>query len=239
MVEVYPEFDKIDPQSLELTAPQTEITDADLDDMLETLQKQRTSWEAVDRAPQADDQVLIEYSAETDEGRVPAEGVSRLAVVMGKSGFKALEKLLSDLVPGGVTEAKLSFPDDFNVKELAGKKATVAIKVDSVRVKNVPEIDEEFIKSFSIESGQLDDMKAEVRNNLERELKNARLTYLKAQMVKTLMNAFEDLDVPEAMVREEARQLLSHEARQRGRSRTTRSWTNTSTTPAGASRAAC
>jgi trigger factor len=215
MVEVYPEFDKIDPQSLSLSAPEAEVSEADLDDMLETLRKQRTTWEAVERKPKKGEQVLIEYAATTDSGRIPAEGMSRLAVVMGRSGFDALEKTLSGLSAGEESEVELEFPGDFNVKALAGVKGQVAIKVDSVRVQQVPEIDEEFIKSFSVESGQLDDMKTEVRANLERELKSARLTYLKAQMVKALLEAFPDLEVPAAMVREEAKQLLKHDARQR------------------------
>lgn len=214
-VEVYPEFDTIDPKQLSIKSPKTEVTESDIDDMLQTLRQQRTSWDAVDRPAEEGDQVLIEYSVETEQGRIPEEGMSRLAVAIGRSGFDQLEQAVDGLVAGAVTEADLEFPEDFGVPELAGKGGKAALKIDSVRAQNMPEIDEEFIKSFSIESGQLDDMKTEVRANLERELKGARLTYLKAQMVKALMEAFPDIDVPETMVRDEANQLLNNEARQR------------------------
>ncbi|MEE4173092.1 MAG: trigger factor [Xanthomonadales bacterium] len=215
-IEVYPEFGDIDASSLELTAPETEVTDSDIDEMLETLREQRAEWVDVEREPKAGDQVLFEYAAETKDGRVPEEGMSLLSIAVGESGFDDLEKALAKLVPGSVEEVKLTYPEQFNVAELAGKKARTTLKLDTVREKKLPELDEEFVKSFAVESGDIDEMRKEVRANLERELKGARLTYLKTQFLNRLMDAHPDVEVPESLVHAEAQQLQAQFAQQRG-----------------------
>lgn len=214
-IEVYPEFGDIDAGDLELTAPETEVTDADIDDMLETLREQRAEWADVEREPQTGDQVLFEYAAETGEGRFPEEGMTLLSIALGESGFEDLEKVLAKLVPGSVEEVELNFPEQFNVPELAGKNARTTLKVDTVRERRLPELDEAFIKSFAVESGDLEEMRSEVRANLERELRGARLTYLKSQFLNRLMDAHPDVEVPESLVHEEAGQLQARFAQQR------------------------
>jgi trigger factor len=215
-IEVFPEFGKIDPAELDLKAPETEISDADIDEMLQTLREQRRDWAAVERKPNKGDQVLFEYAASTDDGRYPEEGMTLLGIIIGQSGFDELEKVLKKQAPGTEVEVELTYPDQFNVDELAGKTAMTTIKVDSVREETLPEIDEEFIRSFAIESGAMDEMRSEVRANLERELKGARLTYVKTQVLKRLIDVFPELEVPESMVHNEAGQLQARDAQQRG-----------------------
>ncbi len=160
--------------------------------------------------------MLFEYAASTDDGRYPEEGMTLLGIIIGQSGFDELEKVLKKQAPGTEVEVELTFPDQFNVDELAGKTAMTTIKVDSVREETLPEIDEEFIRSFAIESGAMDEMRSEVRANLERELKGARLTYVKTQVLKRLIDVFPELEVPESMVHNEASQLQARDAQQRG-----------------------
>ncbi len=111
-IEVFPEFDTIDATALDLSRPQAEVTDADVDNMLQTLREQRQTWTDLEQAPEDGHQAIFEYVAETDTGRVPAEGRQRLAVVMGQSGFDKLEKALATLAPGEEKQVKLKFPDD-------------------------------------------------------------------------------------------------------------------------------
>ena len=217
LIEVYPEFDKIDVSALELTAPQTEVSDDDVSNMLQTLREQRQSWEEVERKAEKGDQVLFEYAAENEAGRVPEEGMTLLAVPFGTSGFDALEDLLGGLAPGETGEADLTFPEDFSANQLAGKEAKVSVKVNSVRESSMPELDEAFIQSFGVESGALEDMQSEVRNNLERELTGARLTYLKTQLVKRLLDAHAELEVPESLIQQEAAQLQAMAAQRQGK----------------------
>jgi trigger factor len=204
LFEIYPEIDKLEIAELAIERPEAEVTEQDVDEMLQTLREQRKSMDPVERKPAAGDHVLIEYSAETKEGKVPAKDSLRLAIIMGDSGFEKLEKELSSLTAGDETNVKLKFPENFREEELAGKKATVELKVVSVSEAQLPEVDEEFIKSFGVESGELDDLKEEIQGNLERELKQAMNTLMKTRLVDGLVETVPELQVPTSIVREEA-----------------------------------
>jgi trigger factor len=215
-IEVYPEIDAIDATSIKLKRPVTEISDNDIDEMLQTLREQRMTWVDIEDKPSEGNQVIVEYVAETSEGRVPAEGHQRIAVVMGSSGFEALEKAVSGLKAGESKKAKLKFPDGYGNPQLAGQKASVELEVKQVQQADMPEIDEEFIKSFAIESGDVEELRTEVRGNLERELDQAMKSYLKTQLVSTLLENHADLEVPASIVDQEANRLKTRAAQQQG-----------------------
>jgi len=204
LIEVYPEIGDLDVGSMTMDRPKTEVSDEDVEEMLGTLREQRTAWNPVERTPQAGDQVLVEYVGETDEGRVPSAGKQRLAVIIGESGFDELEQAVDSLPAGEGKTTELTFPENFRESGLAGKKASVELEVVSVSEGSVPEVDEEFVQGFGIEDGKLESFKTEIRGNLERELKQATSTMLKAQLIEELLKASPDLEVPVSIVREEA-----------------------------------
>jgi len=218
IVEVYPDVAPIDAGALEIERPSAEVVDSDVDEMLQTLREQRRSWEAVERTAEEGDQVIMEFAAESEDGRVPEEGYKRMSVVLGKSGFDKLEKALAKIPAGESKKVTLDFPEGFNERSLAGKKAKAELKVVRVSQPKLPEVDEAFIQSFGIDSGELDDLKAEIRDNLERELKNATTSLLKLSLVDQLIKAVPDMEVPQSVVRDEAAsmaaQLLSQQGRQ-------------------------
>lgn len=213
IVEIVPELETVKVSELAVEKAEAEVADGDVDEMMETLQQQRTTWEKVDRTPKKGDQVLVEYVAQTDEGRVPRHGKQRLAIIIGDSGFEALEKAVAKLKAEGTSETSLKFPDDYREDALAGKKADVELEVISVSERAVPEVDEEFIKSFGIESGELDDLRKEVRANLERELKQAKTSLAKVTLINALIDAHPDLEVPASMVRGEAKNIAAQASR--------------------------
>jgi trigger factor len=217
LLEIYPEVGTVDVSGLEVEKPQADVGDEDVDDMLNTLQQQRRQWEAVERSPQKDDQVLFEYVGHPEEGRVPETGHQLLAIAMGSSGFDALEAALASMKAGEETETELEFPENFREPLLAGKKAKVELKVTKVSEAKIPEIDEEFIKGFGIEDGTIDTLRNEIRSNLERELRQASSSLMKVQITKKLMNLMPDLEVPESLVTQEAASLAARAASQAGR----------------------
>jgi len=209
LVEVYPEIGKLDASAMTIERPLAEISDEDVDEMLNTLRTQRKTWTGVERTAQAGDRVLIDYSAETKEGRVPAEGEQRLAIVIGESGFEDLEKALAT-IPGGETRSvKLTFPENFREASLAGKKAKTELHVVSVSEGVLPEVDEEFIRSFGVADGTLESFREEIRNNLKRELKQATSTVLKLRLIEELKRIAPDLEVPPSLVRQEAASMVA------------------------------
>lgn len=212
LVEVYPELETVDVSELEVERPEAEVTDEDVDDMLETLRKQRMKWKQVERSPQEHDQVLVEYVAQTDEGRVPPKGHQRLAIIMGDSGFESLEGAVSAMKAGEEAKVSLTFPEDYREPALAGKEAEVALDVKSVSEAQLPDLDEAFVKGFGIESGEESELRQEIRANLERELKQARTSLVKVNLINGLIEAHPDLAVPESMVRGEAASMAAQHA---------------------------
>jgi len=208
IIETYPELGSIDVSDIVIERPEVSVVDDDVEEMLETLKKQRIKWNGVDRKPVEGDQALLEYTAKTDEETIPEEGNLRLAVILGESGFEALEKAVKKMSPGDEKELKLEFPATFREQALAGKKAEVAVTLTELQESEMPEIDEEFIKSFGVASGDIEELKTEIRNNLERELSQAVSTQLKTQLAERLLDMHPDLEVPASIVTNESHNML-------------------------------
>jgi trigger factor len=208
IIEVYPEMSHIEVSDIKMDRPDVSVTDADIKEMLETLKKQKITWSDVERKPGKGDQALIEYVAETEEGRVPAKGIHRLAVILGHSGFEAMEKVLAKMAAGDSKSVKMEFPADYREAALAGKKAQLELKLTNVQEGTLPEVNDEFVKSFGVDSGDVDELKSEIRNNLERELHQAVTTQLKTQLADRLLEMYPEMEVPESIVINEAHNML-------------------------------
>ena len=206
--EIMPEFPEIDVASLEVHRASAEVTDADIDRMLETLRLQRRSFEEVERASIDGDFVMFEYAAVAGDYRFPAEGLERAGSVLGSGTlFAALDEALTGHQKGDKFDAEIVFPQDFRNEQLAGKTAAVSFHLIKVQEPKLPAIDGEFAKLFGIEDGDLEKFRKEVRANLERELKAALMARLKSEVAEKLADAHGGLDVPNMMVQAEARSL--------------------------------
>ncbi len=208
IIEVFPELETINVADISIERPDVSVTDEDVSEMLATLKKQKIVWSDVERKPVKGDQALVEYVAQTEQGRVPEKGKHRLAVILGESGFDALEKAVGKMAAGDTKDLKLEFPADYREPALAGIKADVALELTKVQKGTLPEIDDDFIKSFGVDSGDVEELNSEIRNNLERELGQAISTQLKTQLVDRLLAMHKDMEVPESVVINEAHGLL-------------------------------
>ena len=208
--EVMPEFPEIDVAALEISRPVAEVTDPDIEKMIETLRQQRRSFDEVERASAESDFVMFEYSAVAGDYRFPAEGLERAGSVIGSGTlFNALDTALTGRKAGEEFETDIEFPADFRNDQLAGKTAKVSLKIVKVQEPKLPEIDGEFVKLFGINDGNLDNFRKEVRANLERELKAALMGRLKSQVAEKLASTHSGLEVPNLMVQSEARNLAA------------------------------
>lgn len=208
--EIMPQFPEIDVSALEIHRASAEVTDADIDRMLETLRQQRRSFSEVERAAAAGDFVMFEYSAVSGDYRFPAEGLERAGTVLGSGTlFAALDDALTGHQADDKFEEEIAFPGDFRNQQLAGKTARVSFHVIKVQEPRLPEIDGDFAKLFGIADGDLETFRKEVRANLERELKAALMARLKSEVAGKLADAHGDLDVPKMMVQSEARSLAA------------------------------
>lgn len=206
--EVMPEIGKIDVSGLHIVKPTASVADADIDTMIETLRLQRRNWSAVEREAQAGDMVMFESSASNDAGRIPAEGVERAGTILGSNAlFAEFEQALLGAKAGEERSFSLAVPADYRVPALAGTQTEFQVKVVRVSEAVLPAVDDTFIRSFGIESGDLAQFRNEVRANLERELKGVLMGRLKADVVEKLVAAHAELEFPARMIEAEARGL--------------------------------
>lgn len=219
--EVVPDFGEIDVARLQVVRHTAEVTDADIDAMIENLRLQRRGWQAVERPAQAGDAVEIETWSQADGERIPAEGTERGASVLGSGTmFPAVENALLGMSAGEEKTVEVEFPADWRVPQFAGRKVQVHLKVVKVSEPVLPEVDAAFIRSFGVKSGELEQFRADIRTNLERELKGALMTRLRREVGEQLIAAYSHVELPPRLVEDEARELARQaieQARRQGR----------------------
>ncbi|HHH0774967.1 TPA: trigger factor [Yersinia enterocolitica] len=212
--EVYPEVELKDLESIEVEKPVVEVNDADVDTMLETLRKQQATWKETDAAATAEDRATLDFTGSIDGEVFEGGKATDFVLAMGQGrmipgfeegviGHKAGEEFTIDV----------NFPEDYHAENLKGKSAKFDIVLKKVEVSELPELTEEFIKRFGVADGSVAGLRAEVRKNMERELKGAVRNRVKTQAIDGLVSANE-IDVPAALVEGEI-DVLRRQAAQR------------------------
>ena len=201
--EVYPEFDPVFNDSITVTRPLVTIEDSDVDEMLENLRKQRTEYVAVERESANDDQIVIDFVGRIDGEEFDGGKAEKAPLVLGSNAMiPGFESQLLGLKAGDEKTITVTFPEDYQAEHLAGKDTEFDIKVHEVKESSLPEFDEEMIKSFGIEDGTLESLRADIRKNMERELKQRIESQVKTQVMDGLVE-LNPIDVPSALVAEE------------------------------------
>lgn len=212
--EVYPEIEVKGLDGLHAQKPVVEIESSDVDNMIERLRSQRATWSTVERAGQAGDRVFVDFTGKVDGQPFPGGEGTDVAVVLGAGQvIEDFDKALHGLAAGETKSAKVKFPKDYGVGDLAGKKAVFEIAVKRVEEKVLPELDEEFLAAFGVTDGGLDKLAIEVRKNMQRELDERLRADIKIRTLNALLDA-NRFDVPNALVVQETRNLQA-EAMQR------------------------
>lgn len=205
--EVMPEVTLADVAGVKLERKVAEVSDADLDKMLETLRKQRASWQAVDRAAAEGDRLNIDFKGTIDGEEFTGNAGNGVPVTIGaKRMIAGFEEGLVGAKAGDELTLDLQFPEEYAHKEVAGKPVKFAVKVNSVEESKLPELDEEFAKSFGIGDGSLESLREEVRQNMVREMKQA-LTEGNKRAVMDKLLELNQIEVPQALVENEAETL--------------------------------
>ncbi|ABY97804.1 TPA: trigger factor [Pseudomonas putida] len=214
--EVFPEFTVSGLESINVERLSAEVADADLDNMLEVLRKQNTRFEAVERAAQNDDQVNIDFVGKVD-GEVFAGGSAKGTQLVLGSGrmIPGFEDGLVGAKAGEERVVNVTFPEDYQNLDLAGKAAEFTITVNSVSAPVLPELNEEFFAQFGIKESTLEGFRAEVRKNMERELRQAIKTKVKNQVMDGLLAA-NPIEVPKALLENEVNRLRVQAVQQFG-----------------------
>jgi len=212
--EVYPEVELQGLDSIEVEKPLVEVTDADVDAMLDTLRKQQANWKESDAAATAEDRATIDFSGSVDGEEFEGGKASEFVLAMGQGRMiPGFEEGIVGHKAGETFTIDVKFPEDYHAENLKGKDAKFDIVLKKVETRELPELTEEFIKRFGVEDGSIEGLRAEVRKNMDRELKGAIRNRVKTQAIDGLVKA-NDIDVPAALIDSEI-DVLRRQAAQR------------------------
>ena len=212
--EVYPEVELKGLDAIEVEKPVVEVTDADVDGMLDTLRKQQATWKDKEGAVGEEDRVTVDFTGSIDGEEFEGGKATDFVLAMGQGRMiPGFEDGIKGHKAGEEFTIDVTFPEDYHAENLKGKAAKFAINLKKVEERELPELTAEFISRFGVEDGSVDGLRAEVRKNMERELKGAVRNRIKAQAIDGLVNA-NDIDVPAALIDNEI-EVLRQQAAQR------------------------
>ncbi|KPA54245.1 trigger factor [Photobacterium leiognathi subsp. mandapamensis] len=214
--EVFPEIALQGLDKVVVEKPVVEVTEADVDTMLETLRKQQATWAEVEAAADANSRVTIDFVGTIDGEEFEGGKAEGFALAMGQGRMiPGFEDGIVGKKAGDEFTVEVTFPEEYHAENLKGKAAAFAIKLHKVEAQELPELTEEFVAKFGVEDGSVEGLKAEVRKNMERELKQAVKGRVKDQVLNGLVEQ-NDITVPAALIDQEIEALRQQAAQRFG-----------------------
>jgi trigger factor len=205
--EVYPDIKVGDIAGKTIDRVALEVGDAEIDKTLEIMRKQRVTFEKADRVAQNGDRLQISYQGTIDGVAFEGGKADNQYAVLGEGRLLPdFEKNLAGMKAGENKSFDLKFPDDYHGKEVAGKNARFEVTVSEVAAPQLPAVDAEFAKTLGVEDGDVVKMRAEVKANLEREVKQRLKAKTKDQVMQTLLDVT-PITVPKSLIEMEIQSL--------------------------------
>ncbi len=208
--EVYPEVKIADLSSAEVAKISTEVTDAAIDKTLDILRKQRRTFaqRAHEAAAQTGDRVTVDFEGKIDGEAFDGGKAEAFQFILGDGQMlKEFEDATSGMKAGESKTFQLAFPADYHGKDVAGKTADFMVTLKKVEAAHLPEVSDALAKSLGIAEATVEGLRADVRKNLEREVKFRLLARNKQAVMDALVSKAE-LDLPKASVQAEVARLM-------------------------------
>lgn len=211
--EIFPEVELKGLENISVEKPVVEIAESDLDKMVDVLRKQQATWSESQDAAKADDRVTLDFVGSVDGTEFEGGKATDFVLFMGQGRMiPGFEEGIVGHKAGEQFDISVTFPEDYHSEDLKGKVATFAITLKKVENMELPELTEEFVKKFGA-GKSVEELRAEIKKNMQRELKNAVTARIKNQVINGLL-AENDIDVPTSAVNEEI-EVLRKQAAQR------------------------
>jgi trigger factor len=214
--EVFPDVALQPIESLEIERTTADVTESDIDAMIQRLRKQQMKYTAVERAAAAGDKVTVDF--EGSIGGAPFNGGKgeNVPIVLGDNRMlPQLEQGLIGAAPGEQKSVDVDFPPDYRATELAGKRASFKVDVKTVEEPSLPELDEEFCTSFGVTEGGVEKLREDVAANMRRELDQTLRNRNKAAVMEKIYQA-NPIDVPNALLESQIRDMQVEAMRRTG-----------------------
>ena len=214
--EVFPELDPILVDGDEIEQTTCKVGAADIKEMIATLREQRKSWkESARAASKGGDRVTINFEGFVNgEAFDGGEGVDHALVLGSGAMIPGFEDGIVGMKKGDSRDIEVTFPEDYQAEELKGKAATFKIEVTKLERGELPTVDEAFIQSFGVDSGDEKDFKAELKEQMQRELSLTLKNMNKTKVFDVLLEKNADTPVPESAIKSEIH-TLKHQAVER------------------------
>jgi trigger factor len=207
--EIYPEIGLGDLSAVTIERPALVVGDPEVDRTIEVLRRQRTRYDAAQRPAAAGDRVTVDYVGTIDGAEFPGGKGTDFAFVLGDGRMlPEFEAGVTGLSAGDDRTFAVAFPADYPSKDVAGKTASFAVKLKKVEAARLPEVDVGFAHSLGVADGDLAKMRAEVKANVEREVKKRLGAQLKAQVMQALVDTTK-LELPKALIDLELERLVA------------------------------
>ncbi|MCH4812777.1 trigger factor [Vreelandella neptunia] len=216
VMEIYPQVELASIEGTDIERPVVTVSDADVDEMIDTLRKQNAAWEEVDAAAADGDQVTIDFQGYIDDEPFEGGSAEGHSLVIGSNSFiPGFEEQLIGAKAGEEKTLSVTFPEDYQAEHLAGKEASFKVTVHKVSSQKLPEVDAEFIERFGVEGGDQEKFRAEIKKNMTREASQAVDNRVKQQVLDALKKVNE-IPVPSALVQQETDGMKRQAAQQFG-----------------------
>ncbi|MEH6452367.1 MAG: trigger factor, partial [Psychromonas sp.] len=201
--EVYPEVSLNALEELSVEKETAEVTEADLDNMIDTLRKQHAEWNDVEREAANDDQVTLDFEGSIDGEVFEGGKAEAFQIVLGSNRMiPGFETGIVGHAAGSEFTIDVNFPEEYHAEQLKGKAAQFAIKLTKVEEQILPEVTAEFVQKFGVETGELETLKSDVKKNMVRELEQVLKNGAKDVVLSALVENNE-VEVPKALVESE------------------------------------
>ncbi|RVU45439.1 trigger factor [Rubrivivax rivuli] len=208
--EVYPEVKLGDLSTAEVERISTEVTEAAIDRTVEILRKQRRTFglRAKDEGAIEGDRVTIDFEGKIDGEPFSGGKAEAFQFIIGEGQMlEQFDQAVRGMKVGESKTFPLQFPADYHGADVAGKEADFLVTVGKIEAQNLPAVDEALAKSLGIKEGTVEGLRADVKKNLEREVKFRVLARNKAAVMDALA-ASAELDLPKALVEAESQRLI-------------------------------
>ncbi|MPY21440.1 trigger factor [Shewanella psychropiezotolerans] len=212
--EIYPEVELKGLDAIVVEQPTAEVTDTDVDAMIETLRKQHATFEAVEREAADGDKAMINFVGSVDGEEFEGGKAENFELQLGSGRMiPGFESGVEGHKAGEEFDIDVTFPEDYHAENLKGKVAKFIITLNEVQAANLPEVNDEFAKLFGVTEGGLEALKAEISKNMGRELEQALKASVKEQVLKGLLEQNE-IGLPKSLIDGEV-EVLRKQAMQR------------------------
>jgi trigger factor len=207
--EVYPEIKVKSLEGVTIERPIAEITEADVDGIIENIRKQRMEWVGVERASKTGDRVRIDFHGKKGGEDFPGNQASDMPVELGNGRMiPGFEDKLTGVTAGASVAFDLRFPSDYHAQELRDQDVHFEVKVLAVEEARLPELNEVFVKALGVTDGTVEGLRKDVRQNMQREVTDRARAVLKQNVLDALLKA-NPTDVPRSLVQQEMNALRS------------------------------